>query len=349
MKRVLNCRWPNRKKVVYVLAKRSHAYQWTSVPNSYNRSKCFSFYQFLYGSDDGYRTAQLSQRKGSGPLTILQDRQTYYIVITDPRYNNREVLATGQPFKMTPPMVALTTESLEGNRRELLTRAVQSSAVLSDYSKFKHIASGTVGEVFSMQRDGQQFVGKLQLLPDVDAFLKELEMQQKFATLGLGLPVTEHQIFNIGHQHVGLLVMPRVQTLDQYLHAKRTPAELDRVVEGLIKLVGNIQHANVTHGDLALFNIFVDDSKLGVLDFDRASADVFAPAVDILRVAVELTESTRSTGGQTINASNSKHLASRGLPTYMQAFGLKGKPAQLDRQWYKAYEAYCKQAKVLCL
>lgn len=349
MERVLNCRLPSRKKVVYVLAKRSQAYQWTSVPTIYNRSKCFSFYQFLYGSDDEYRTAQSGQRQGSGPLTIVQDKQAYYIVITDPQFNNREVLATGQSFKMTPPMLALTTERPDGNRRELLARAVNSSAVLSDYSKIKHIASGTVGEVFSMQRDGRQFVGKLQLLDNVDSFLKEVEMQRLFATLGLGPPVTEHQIFTIGNQRVGLLVMPLVQTLDQYLHTKRSVAELDRVVEGLITLVAKIQDANVTHGDLALFNMFVDDNQLGVLDFDRASVDVFAPAVDILRVAVELSESTRSKGGQKLHAFNSNHLAARGLPTYMQAFGLKAKPAQLDRQWYKAYDAYCKQAKVLCL
>jgi hypothetical protein len=347
MQRVVNCRLPSRKRVLYVLAKRgSRAYQWTSVPTMYKRSKCFSFYYFLYGSDSGY----LNQRE-SGLLTILQDKQLYYIIITDPHYSNSDVTATGQPFQLTPDMLALTTRPVDrkSNRRELLTLAAASSAVMSDYTKLKHVASGTVGEVFSMQRDGQQFVGKLQLLPNADSFLKEVEMQHLFSTLGLGPPVIDYQIFKFGDQRIGLIVMPLLQTLDHYLHTKRTQAELDAVVDNLVALVNNIQRAHVTHGDLALFNMFWQDNKIGVMDFDRASADVFAPAVDVLRVAVELTASTRSNGGQKIHAFNDKVLAARGLQTYMAAFGLKGTPAQLDRAWVKAYESYCKKANVLCL
>ncbi len=371
MERVLECHASSRKKVVYILAKqRSQAYQWTSVPTKYNRSKCFSFYHFLYGSDVDYRTVQKTQQQGSGPLTILQDNTAFYIIVTDEGYNNREILATGQPTKLTRDMIeamarpqpsdpknrrelTVTTarprQSNHKNRRELMAKAMASSGVLSTYHNLKYLASGTVGEVFSMERNGQQFVGKLQLLPTLDQFTQEVEMQQRFAELGLGPELVNHQIFTVGRHQVGLIVMPLVQTLDHYLHTKKTHTQLGAVVDGLIALVTDILHAKITHGDLALFNMYWQKNKVGAMDFDRASAEVFAPEVDILRVATELTPTTRSKGGKTINPFNSQFLATRGLAKYMAAFGLRGKPAQLDRDWNDAYDVYCKQANVLCL
>jgi hypothetical protein len=118
-----------------------------------------------------------------------------------------------------------------------------------------------------------------------------------------------------------------------------------------------MQGARLTHGDLALFNMYVEEKpfKLKVLDFDRASAKVFAPDVDVLRAATELSESTRSEppDGKPIHPFNDQFLGSTGLKKFQKAFGgefeLDGRPVDIDDEWRGAYGLYCKDAHIKCL
>ena len=319
MEQHTSCTIPARCKIMYVLAHQSSRV-WTQIPLVPDRSACYSFGTFLYGE------------QARSDLTVLRDSNTYYIIVSDPDYSNTRIMSTGKPFVMPAKYNLL----------------VSVRAALSAYRDFAHEASGTVGEVFSMTRQGRKYVAKLQLLrtaQDLLGFEREVEMQTMFARERLGLRLIDHQMVG----NVGVLVMPFVQTLNAYLHTKRTRLELDRVVDELVALLLHMQDCELTHGDLAFFNIYVDGYHLGTMDFDRASSRVFMPEVDVLRAATELTASTRSKGGLKMHAVNNKFLSTKGLWKFKQVFGLEGSAAELDQAWEKAYVNYCERAQVQCL
>ena len=399
MKLVRHCDVPLKKTCCYILAKSQHdAYQWFSVPQVQGASACRSFYQFIYGSPRGYRRAKAQVNTPTalhetGKLTVLEDGKMHYIILTDPLYDNAAVLKTGTPTSLSPKITKLIApQRLSTQRKKTLTDAVASSAILADYKHFKHIASGSVGEVFSMtlgdrrsseqsgrqsgQRSGlrsglrsgrrseprgdQLYVAKLQHLSTAAerrGFEQEVSVQRVFADQKIGLPLVDVQVFKTGKLTVGVTVMPMVQTLHEYLHAKRTRVELDAVVAALVKLLESMQAAQLTHGDLALFNMYVEAKpfKLKVLDFDRASVDIFAPDVDVLRVATELSASTRSEApdGKPIHPFNDQFLGTTGLAKFQTAFGgefeLDGRPVDIDDEWRAAYGQYCTHAHVKCL
>lgn len=367
MKLVRHCDVPLKKTCCYILAKsQKDAYQWLSIPKVKGASACRNFYLFIYGSPRGYKRAkaQVHTEAGlqeTGKLTVLEDGKMHYIILTDPLYDNKSVLKSGTRTTLSPKIMKLITpQKPSAQRKKLLTDAVASSAVLTDYKNFKHIASGTVGEVFSMTLGNQLYVAKLQHLATADerrGFEQEVSVQRVFAQKKIGMPLVDVQVFKMGKLTVGVVVMPMVQTLHEYLHTERTPAALDAVVKALVKLLKLMQAAELTHGDLALFNMYVEERpfKLKVLDFDRASVDVFAPDVDVLRAATEFSESTRSNppDGIPIHAANDRYLRSTGLRNFKKAFGaqfeLGGGPDEVDDQWRTAYQLYCADAQVKCL
>ena len=315
----MECQVSSRSKIVYVLAHKSSR-AWTRIPTVPERSACYSFYMFLYGEPV------------ESELTVLRDSNTHYIIVADPAYANTQVMETGKPFIMPAKYNLLLTVR----------------KALSAYREFAHEASGTVGEVFSMTRHGTKYVAKLQVLQsarDRLRFEREVEMQTKFARERLGLVPIDYEIV----EQVGVLVMPFVQTLNAYLHTKRARSELERVVDELVALLLKMQDQELTHGDLAFFNVFVDGSHLGTMDFDRASSRVFMPEVDVLRAATELTASTRSKGGLKMHAANNRFLSTKGLQRFKEVFSLEGSPSELDQQWENAYLNYCERAQVQCL
>lgn len=363
MKLVRNCDVPVKRTCCYILVKSlDEAYQWMEIPKVPKASACRSFFQFIYGSTKEYSSARASiNLPQTGKLSVLEDSKMHYIVITDPAYKNAKKLKTGGRISLTPKMKQLITPTQLGvPRKKLLTDAVASSAILSDYTGFKHIASGTVGEVFSMSRQGKLFVAKLQHLRTRDelrGFAQEVKVQRAFAAKHVGLPLVDVQVFKLGTETVAVVVMPLVQTLHEFLHTERTAAQLDLVMKSLVTLLSRMQEAKLTHGDLTLFNMYIEDkpSGLKVLDFDRSSTKVFAPDVDVLRAATELSPDTRSEppDHKPIHVFNSQYLESKGLQSFQEAFGsefeLDGSVKEIDANWEISYDTYCHRAHVKCL
>jgi tRNA A-37 threonylcarbamoyl transferase component Bud32 len=220
------------------------------------------------------------------------------------------------------------------------------------YTNPKRMASGTDGIVYSMQLGPKKYVVKMQRVPDESQFDREVKMQKEFAGYGLAPIVEESNVINMrGEQKVGLIVMPEVETLDAYLSKRRTNRkneDLANVVQGLITLVRDIAKHKLTHGDLTLFNTYLEKGKVGAIDFGRAST-VFAPNVDSLRVAMELYADTRTDLGQPIEAFNSQYLSTDGLTKFKKAFNIQSEPQETVRAWAAAYEQYCVAAEVACL
>jgi hypothetical protein len=368
MQRLLDCRVQPNRKVLYILARtRSDAYQWSKIPKTRGASLCHSFYRFVYGTDGGYaRTRAHANQRGTahtGKLTVLEDDTAYYIILTDKEYDNTALLDTGEHIALTREQALLTSARDEVKsqtkvraRADVMADAISRIAILSDYEDFEHLATGTHGEAFSMRKNDKHFVAKLQRLQRADdyrTFEHEVHAQRTFASHKLGVPLIHKQIVSLGRQTIGVTVMPLVETLDGYLHVKRTHAELDKVLHALNKLLHQIQRAKLTHGDLALFNMYVHNGAVKVMDFDLASTDVFAPAVDVLRVATELSATTRSSGGHTVHAYNERYLRSQGLALFREAFGadfkLCGTFEDIDFAWKRAFAVYCKKAHVRCL
>jgi tRNA A-37 threonylcarbamoyl transferase component Bud32 len=363
---VSECRIPATASVFYILAKsREDAYQWSKIPKAREVSLCHSFYRFVYGTDSGYaRTRARANRYPSlttGTLSVLEDDGTYYIVLLDPHYDMEAApvrLSTGEKVSLTTKQWQLVSPRAPNsrNRTIFMTNVISRMAVLSDYQDLKHEASGTNGEVFSMSRKGKPYVAKLQLLRTVDSrrsFEHEVAVQREFESRKLGLPLVDRQVVSLGSHTVGVTVMPYVTTLNKYLREKRTPAQLETVIVLLIKLLHQIQRAKLTHGDMALFNVYWAGSELKVMDFDLGSVDVYAPEVDVLRVATELSTSTRSAGGENVHPDNDKYLGTKGLALFKDAFGadhsLAGSKKAIDLEWERSFGVYCKKAHVRCL
>jgi tRNA A-37 threonylcarbamoyl transferase component Bud32 len=378
MQRLSDCHVQPRREVFYILARtRSDAYQWLKIPKTRGMSLCHSFYRFVYGTDSGYANtrsrANPQATAPTGKLTVLQDDRAHYIILTDKNYDNEALLRSGERVALTREQALLTSARNEDEpqgrnqyrsqraqgqkavRSDLMADAISRIAILSDYQDFEHIATGTHGEVFSMSKNGKPFVAKLQQLRRADdyrTFEHEVHAQRTFAARNLGVPLLHKQIVSLGRHTVGVLVMPFVETLDTYLHVKRSHAELETVVRSVIKLLRQIQRAKLTHGDLALFNAYMSKDGVKTMDFGLASTDVFAPAVDVLRAATELSAITRSDGGRTVHAYNDRYLRSQGLALFRDAFGedfkLSGTVEDIDLAWDRAFGVYCKKAHVNC-
>jgi hypothetical protein len=363
MKHLSECHIPAKASVFYILAKsRGDAYQWSKIPKARGLSLCHNFYRFVYGTDSGYaRTRARVNRHPvltTGSLFVLEDDGTYYIILLDPHYEKKAVLSTGEKVSLGTKQWHLVSPRVPNSRdrTSFMTNVISRVAILSDYEDFKHEASGTNGEVFSMSQKGKPYVAKLQLLRTADSrrsFDHEVAVQREFASRKLGLPLVEKQVVSVASHTVGVTVMPYVTTLNKYLHEKRTPAQLETVIVLLIKLLHQIQRAKLTHGDMALFNVYWAGTELKVMDFDLGSVDVYAPEVDVLRVATELSTSTRSAGGKKVHRDNDKYLGTKGLDLFKNAFGadfsLDGSKSAINLEWERSYEVYCEKAHVRCL
>ena len=363
MKHLSECLIPAKANVFYILAKsRMDAYQWSKIPKSRGSSLCHNFYKFVYGTDSGYARTRARVNRHSvfstGGLSVLEDDGTYYIVLLDPRYEKKAVLSSGEKVSLTAKQWQLISPRAPSSRdrANFMTSVISRVAILSDYQDFKHEASGTNGEVFSMTQKGKPFVAKLQLLRTADSyrsFEHEVAVQREFESRHLGLPLVQQQVVTIGSHTIGVTVMPYVTTLNKFLDEKRTPAQLETVIVLLIKLLHQIQRAKLTHGDMALFNVYWAGTQLKVMDFDLGSVDVYAPEVDVLRVATELSTSTRSSGGKKVHPYNDKYLGTTGLALFREAFGadysLSGSKKAINQEWERSFGVYCKKAHVRCL
>lgn len=237
-----------------------------------------------------------------------------------------------------------------------------SPACVNGWQLKRLLGVGTVGTVFmSCQSASKCAAMKIQVLKDADdlqSFTDELAKQTLF---GKHAP----QIYSscIAEQkgtRYGIIVMEQLgMELDKYLASEvLSDAEIRKVGDGITTILKYCKKENITHGDLALFNIaFNSKGKLVFLDFDRAYRG-FVPKVDFWRLFIELFPETQSSPTQKLHNealfANCERLRAS-LPDWAKALGLtrgvnyKLAPTKADELWVDTYQDYCKRAKVKCL
>lgn len=220
---------------------------------------------------------------------------------------------------------------------------------------FRYLATGTAGVVYyGCEKKGKCLAVKVQLLDSkekVERFERECDNQRAFGAMAP--KVHASFIEDYAGNTYGVLVMDLIgEELDKYLVEKRTKAQLDNVIAGLTKIIKFLKKAQVTHGDLALFNIAFsqDHKKLLLIDYDVASTSVHHTAVDILRILTEWDKKTRSKGTKKMHLDNVDYIIAHGIPAWEKAEPVRFVTNQERAdEWEKAYQKYCRAAKVECL
>lgn len=227
---------------------------------------------------------------------------------------------------------------------------------LAKWQRGRILGRGTSGIVYAVTRDGLSAAAKLQRLTtraQVDKHERELRNQEAFS------PHAPQLIFHCmerqGKHWQAAMVMEQIEVeLDRWLSTKRSPSELQDMVDQVAAIGRFCVQNKLTHGDLALFNVARSQTgRWMFIDFDRASTRVFRPDVDLLRLQMELLSPPkyRSTNTQPLHASNVAWLRKHALPAWKTAWK---QPNQFNdpttaKQWERSYEEYCHAAQIPCL
>ena len=219
------------------------------------------------------------------------------------------------------------------------------------------LGTGTVGTiVLACKNNKSQCAAmKVQILTtkaERDSFKVELANQLAFGSMAP--EVYDHCMIKSDGVRYGVIVMELLdEELDEFLSNKQSTADLIEVAERIQEFLEYMALHNLTHGDLALFNMAFtkNDRRLIMLDFDRSSTLVYHPSVDALRLHIELYKKTQSENTKDTLSSNLAVLR-KNLGGWYGAVNMKkpkGSAPVIDELWYKAYGVYCKKANIKCL
>lgn len=135
------------------------------------------------------------------------------------------------------------------------------------------IGRGHFASVYTLRENGS-YVIKVSRIIEEDLYFPEVslstfntrvDIQNRLAKMGYSIDVVDSWECN---GEYGVIVMKRLkQTLKSYLVGK-SPEIILLTLSNLYKLVHGIHKLGITHGDLKLENIMVDDGKLYLIDFD---------------------------------------------------------------------------------
>jgi predicted Ser/Thr protein kinase len=245
-------------------------------------------------------------------------------------------------------------------RTSLIIKNISKLTCLKAYNKkIKFLAAGTVGSVFLSCKSAGKICHavKIQLITNqVEKKMFREEVRNQKAFYPYAPKVYSSRIQKIGEHEFATIVMDRVgPELDKYLMTTRTSFELDQLIYNLSRGLLFLKEKQITHGDLALFNIALtyDEKDIVFIDFDRASKSVYRPDVDILRLVVEWYIPHQSKGTKIMRTSNIEYLIEQGIPVWKKLYPPLHKDrasiSELDERWVDAYEAYCLDAGVRCL
>lgn len=219
----------------------------------------------------------------------------------------------------------------------------------------KVLGVGTVGTILlACKKRTECAAVKVQILgnrTEETSFKNELRNQKAF--LPYAPEIYDWCITTKGKRKYGAIVMEILgDELDQWLAVKRSDKQLRDVGAQISTILSFMTDREITHGDLALFNMaFVKGTnRLILLDFDRASTKVFNSAVDYLRLHTELYHKTQSRNTKHTLESNLKVLRDY-LPEWAGIAGV-ARPRTVttaDRLWQDEYEEYCVAANIKCL
>lgn len=150
----------------------------------------------------------------------------------------------------------------------------------------------------------------------------------------------------------GVIIMELLEVeLDKFLEKKRSLDVMQKIGRRITEMIRFMWSKKLTHGDTALFNLaFTKRGKLVMLDFDRASTEVYRPEVDTLRLQIETVRSTQSKNTKVIHKDNLRFLKNF-TGKWHAAAETRPVPgaSEADEAWVNAYEEYCKEAGIKCL
>ncbi len=235
----------------------------------------------------------------------------------------------------------------------VITNALPHLKCLSSVTNLRFLASGTIGTVYyGCEAKNKCYAIKLQLIKtarDQAGFEQEVAAQKAFAPFApkIRKSCTE----SVGSHTFGIIMMELVTTLDEYLSVRRPESELQKVIRGIGKMLQFLQNKEYTHGDLALFNMAVNQkNKVIMLDFDRSTVQFCHQKLDILRILSEWYSSTQSRNTKKLNKFNVEYMKNNGFPVWLAIDPVPYKTASaIEAAWTIEYNKYCKKARVKCL
>jgi hypothetical protein len=225
---------------------------------------------------------------------------------------------------------------------------------LEDFSDFRVVGEGTVGTVLLSCPTSNSCVAiKIQLLEDTYSFDKEIMNQKAFHPYAP--EIYNHCIERISQYTFGIIIMEPIESeLDEYLQVKRTQLELKKISDDIASILLFLKEKRITHGDTALFNIACvqgeNNIKWILIDFDRASTDVYNDHLDIFRLVLEWYDPSDNT--KNINAYNLNWIIQNAIPVWKSLYSTVNLPDDIDtlvNKWEKYYSNYCEKANILCL
>lgn len=169
---------------------------------------------------------------------------------------------------------------------------------------------GSHGVVFAASLDGKQLAIKFLEVKDAD---EELDFKREIA-LQKYCKAYASEIWDSGiiqNTQIGFVAMERSQmTLDVFLSSRRSSNHIKEVLQQIGYILEFLSKNGCTHGDLAPFNVSVqniDPLKLGLLDFGLASFSLHVPHLDITRIHSEVYLNNNPLS-RTLNRSNANML-----------------------------------------
>lgn len=244
-----------------------------------------------------------------------------------------------------------------GERSQQIQQSIHLFPCMDGWTPQRLLGEGTVGSVFYICRNAdstQCAAAKVQIVTTPDelrGFHEEVRIQQAFYPYAP--QVIAQCTVRIASVTYAVIIMELIaRELDKFLSVRRTPAELLKVFADMSYAFEFMQQRRYTHGDLALFNIGWSDAseRWVLLDFDRASTEVYSPSTDFYRIQMELYKCTNQSDVDVCNM-NMTWLRKNALPKWSELFHLMPMRTAQEAQdkWIDEYQLYCRRANIKCL
>jgi len=178
----------------------------------------------------------------------------------------------------------------------LVAEILKHATCFVDFINPVYINAGSAGIVFDVtSRKDKNVHYALKISKPCKLWVHEIKCLKAFSNAGVGVKFISSCIVYLPDNNMGLFGVHIMQKVDgilmDYLEKEIPIEELEHIGNSMTDIFIKMKKANLTHGDLALFNIgYVNSTpkKLVLFDYDKAKTDRYYPDVDILRVSADL-------------------------------------------------------------
>ncbi len=236
-------------------------------------------------------------------------------------------------------------------RTQLIKRILSQLDCLKEYKSITYLTRGSIGDVFLVSSETQEFVAKIQILYDLKTemqFNREVKMQTAFYPKSPF--IVDFGMSKIGKYTFGTIIMEKLEfEMDHYLGQELTIDQLNNIIKEMYNLLQFAQSKKLIHGDTALFNlglvkrnIVIDEistptSEWIFIDFDKSSECINFTNLDYLRLSMEFHPTIRSHGTKPIHDGNACY--------FREHFSIIGESQSLEKKWRNQFELYLKVLK----